>query len=192
MVGTASYNPALGTPPRPVTSELTGEELWNLTQIGYAPLRLLLGSSVCALGFFGGIGATLKSLSRGEVGSVTRLVYDARETALQHVRKEAEDLGADGVIGIKVIVRSLSRSLVEVLAIGTAIRKNPQVQTKSKQLIPQAIIRDRSSFFDLSRAPKRSSGSSDSSEGSSDSGGGGDDGGGGGGDAGGDGGGGGD
>ena len=50
MVGTGSYNPALGQPKRPVTSELTGEELWNLTQMGYAPLRLVLGTSVYALG----------------------------------------------------------------------------------------------------------------------------------------------
>src|SRR5262245_21847597 len=29
MVGTASHNPVLGDPETPVTSELTGEELWN-------------------------------------------------------------------------------------------------------------------------------------------------------------------
>src|SRR5437667_6943666 len=33
MVGTGSYNPALGQPKTPYTSELTGEELWNLTQL---------------------------------------------------------------------------------------------------------------------------------------------------------------
>src|SRR5262249_55594993 len=41
MVGTASHNDAVGAVARPVTSELTGEELWNLTQLGYAPLRLV-------------------------------------------------------------------------------------------------------------------------------------------------------
>src|SRR5262249_46002706 len=46
MVGTASHNAALGNPERPATSELTGEELWNLTHMGYAPLRLGLGTSV--------------------------------------------------------------------------------------------------------------------------------------------------
>src|SRR4029077_511908 len=35
MVGTASHHQLLGHPSRPVTSELTGEELWNLTQLGY-------------------------------------------------------------------------------------------------------------------------------------------------------------
>src|SRR5258705_538762 len=45
MIGTASHHPGLGDPARPVTSELTGEELWNLAKLGYAPLRLCLGTS---------------------------------------------------------------------------------------------------------------------------------------------------
>jgi len=148
MVGTASHNPALGALDRPATSELTGEELWNLTQMGYAPLRLVLGTSVYALGFAGGISAMFRSLSRGEISEVTRLVYEARENCLAHIRNEAEDLQADGVIGIKVFVYEISRGLVEVMAIGTAIRRNRGVSTQSEQLIPQAIIRDRDTFFD--------------------------------------------
>jgi len=38
--------------------------------------------------------------------------------------------------------------LVEVMAIGTAIRRNSSLTTHSAQLIPQAIIRDRDTFFD--------------------------------------------
>jgi len=148
MVGTASHNPALGAPDVPVTSELTGEELWNLTQLGYAPLRLVLGTSVYSLGFAGGITAMFRSLSRGEITEVTRLVYEARENCLAHIRNEAEELEANGVIGIKVFVYEISRGLVEVMAIGTAIRRNRTVTTQSEQLIPQAIIRDRDTFFD--------------------------------------------
>jgi uncharacterized protein YbjQ (UPF0145 family) len=148
MVGTASHNPILGNPDRPVTSELTGEELWNLTHMGYAPLRLVLGTSVYALGLAGGISTAFQSLARGEIDAVTRLVYEARENCLAHIRNEAEDLQADGVIGIKIFVYEISRGLVEVMAIGTAIRRNPSVTTQSDQLIPQAIIRDRDTFFD--------------------------------------------
>src|SRR5437899_2293776 len=90
MVGTGSHNPALGTPEKPVTSELTGEELWNLTQLGYAPLRLVLGTSVYALGFAGGVSSFFRALSRGEIPEITRLVYDARENCLAHIRNEAE------------------------------------------------------------------------------------------------------
>jgi len=148
MVGTASHNPVLGQPARPVTSELTGEELWNLTQLGYAPLRLVLGTSVYALGFSGGVSSWFQSLSRGEIGAVTRLVYEARENCLAHIRNEATALQADAVIGIKVFVHELSRGLVEVMAIGTAVKRTSGVATQTKQLIPQAIIRDRDTFFD--------------------------------------------
>jgi|SRR5579884_2185357 len=148
MVGTASYNPVLGPLDRPLTSELTGEELWNLTQMGYAPVRLLLGTSVYALGLAGGITTMFSSLSRGEIDPVTRLVYEARENCLAHIEKEAETLQADGVIGIKLFVYEISTGLVEVMAVGTAIRRNRAVTTHSEQLIPQAIIRDRDTFFD--------------------------------------------
>src|SRR5436305_29545 len=65
MVGTASHNNVLGESKHPVTSELTGEELWNLTQMGYALLRLALGTSVDALGFAVGCTSFVKSLSGG-------------------------------------------------------------------------------------------------------------------------------
>jgi uncharacterized protein YbjQ (UPF0145 family) len=148
MVGTGSHNPSLGQPKTPYTSELTGEELWNLTQMGYAPLRLVLGTSVYALGLAGGITAFFRSFARGEIDEVTRLVYDARENCLDHIRLEAEELRADGVIGIKVFIYELGGGLVEVMAIGTAIRKHAGVATHSEHLIPQAIIRDRDTFFD--------------------------------------------
>ncbi len=152
MVGTGSYNPALGQPKTPYTSELTGEELWNLTQLGYAPLRLLLGTSVYALGIVGGISAFFQSFARGEIDEVTRLVYDARENCLDHIRLEAEELKADAVIGVKIFINELGAGLVEVMAIGTAIRKHAGVSTQSDQLIPQAIIRDRDTFFDQAPA----------------------------------------
>jgi uncharacterized protein YbjQ (UPF0145 family) len=112
MVGTGSFNPALGHPKAPYTSELTGEELWNLTQLGYAPLRLVLGTSVYALGFAGGVSAFFQSFGRGEIDEVTRLVYDARENCLEHIRIEAEEMKADGVIGIKIFINEIGMGLV--------------------------------------------------------------------------------
>jgi uncharacterized protein YbjQ (UPF0145 family) len=148
MVGTASHHPAFGQPDRPVTSELTGEELWNLARLGYGPLRLLLGTSVYSLGFAQGIGAFFKGLSRGEVNSVTQLIYQARANCLEHIHTEANAIGADLVIGIKVFIYEIGSSFVEVMAIGTAIKKMPGLSTESENLIPQAIIRDRDTFFD--------------------------------------------
>jgi len=148
MVGTGSFNPALGTLKTPVTSELTGEELWNLTRLGFAPLRLVLGTSVYSIGFLGGVSAFFQAFGRGEIDEVTRLIYDARENCLAHIRDEANEIKADGVIGIKVFVYEIGSGLVEVMAIGTAIQKNPRVATESDQILPQSIIRDRDTFFD--------------------------------------------
>lgn len=148
MVGTASHHPAYGQPERPVTSELTGEELWNLTKMGYGPVRLLLGTSVYSLGFTGGVGAFFKGLSRGEVNSVTQMIYKARENCLEHIEREAQEIGADAVIGVKVFIYEMGGGFVEVLAIGTAIKKMTGLATHSPVLIPQAIIRDRATFFD--------------------------------------------
>lgn len=147
MVGTGSYNPVLGQPKRPYTSELTGDELWNLTKLGYAPLRLVLATSVYALGLAGGISAFFQSFARGEIDEVTRMIYDARENCVHLIRHEAEELGADGVLGVKLHIHEIGSGLIEVMAIGTAIKKNPNVNTTTEQLIPQAIIQDRDTFF---------------------------------------------
>jgi hypothetical protein len=40
------------------------------------------------------------------------------------------------------------------MAVGTAIRKNTQVHTQTEQLLPQAIIRDRDTVFDLTHSKK--------------------------------------
>src|SRR5436190_5499109 len=148
MIGTASHHPSLGNPARPITSELTGEELWNLAKIGYAPLRLVLGTSVYALGFGGGISTFFKSFTRGEVNAVTRLIYEARENALEHLRADAEAAGADAVVGVKLFIDEIGSSFVEVLAIGTAVKRSDSAHTLTEALPPQAIIRDRDTFFD--------------------------------------------
>ena len=158
MVGTGSYNPALGDPKIPVTSELTGEELWNLTELGFAPLRLVLGTSVYALGLAGGLKTFFRSFGRGEMDDVTRLIYEARENCLEHIERDAKAHDADGVIGTKVFVYEMGAGLVEVLAIGTAIKRNKQVRTETEQLLTQAVIRDRETFFDDVTFRKHSAG----------------------------------
>jgi hypothetical protein len=79
---------------------------------------------------------------------MTRLVYEARENCLAHIHREAAELNIEAVIGVKIFINELSSGLVEVLAIGTGMRKHNGVATQSEALLPQAIIRDRDTFFD--------------------------------------------
>ena len=49
MAGTAAFNPALPTSAI-VTCDLTGEELWAMTGLGYAPIKLLIPPRSIRLG----------------------------------------------------------------------------------------------------------------------------------------------
>lgn len=149
MIGTASYNPKLPIMSSGdiVTSDLTNVEMWNLAKIGYAPMRLLLGTSVYSLGIVGGITSALKSLVRGEINELSKLIYDARENALGIINAEARAIGADEVVGVKTYVYQLGNGLIEFLAIGTAVKKVPDIKTESEQLPPQAIVQDTTTFF---------------------------------------------
>ncbi len=101
MTGTAARHNSL---PRqadlaPVTSDLTGEELWAMVSLGYAPVKLLMSTSIYSLGFVGGFLAAFKSFTRGEVSELTSLIHDAREIAIDRIKREADALGAEEVGG---------------------------------------------------------------------------------------------
>lgn len=149
MVGTASTHPLLADyADDPATSDMTNEELWNMVNLGYLPIRLVMGVSVYSLGLKGGILAGLKSLAGGQVEKLTELLYEAREKALERIEKDAEKCGADEVVGIKTRVYDLGGGLVEFMVIGTAVKKVKGAATRSKALPPQAIIQDRDTFVD--------------------------------------------
>ena len=74
MTGTAAHNPALPArySQKPVTSDLTCEEMWNLTNMGYMPLKLVMGTAVYSLGVVGGIKAMFKSFSAAKSATSPR------------------------------------------------------------------------------------------------------------------------
>ncbi len=150
MIGTASYNADLPAEYKniPVTSDLLNQELWSMTKKGYAPLKLLMGTSVYSLGFIGGVTSFFKSFRQGEIPELTKLVYEAREKSISKIKAEAATIGADDVVGTKIYLYDLGGGLIEVLAIGTAMKKNSSVHTHSNSLFSQAIINDKDTFTD--------------------------------------------
>ncbi len=149
MTGTACHHPSLppaGPNATPATSDLTAEESWNMGAMGYAPLKLVLGTAVYSLGIVGGFLAAMKSFSRGEVNELTSLIYDAREHAIGLIRQEAAAIGADDVVGIKTHINDMG-NLLEFMAIGTAVKKLPNLAPESAMLPPQAIIRDKDTWI---------------------------------------------
>ena len=157
MMGTACHHPSLpdaGPTGTIVTSDLTAEETWNLAATGYAPLKLVLGTAVYSLGVVGGLTAALKSFSRGEISELTTMIYDAREHAIGLIRKEAEAIGADSVVGIRTHIHDLG-NLLEFMAVGTAVKRTANIAPQSPTLPPQAIMRDKDTWINTPGLPAR-------------------------------------
>ena len=151
MVGTASHHPLIDSFDRkPVTSDMTNEELWNMVNVGFMPIRLVMGVSVYSLGLKGGIFSALQTLGGGEVQGLTEILYEAREKALARIELDAEQCGADEVVGVKTNIYDLGGGLIEFMAIGTAVKRIEGAKTKSSNLPPQAVIQDRETFVDAS------------------------------------------
>ncbi|MEZ6097645.1 MAG: heavy metal-binding domain-containing protein [Pirellulaceae bacterium] len=148
MTGTASFHPQLPAEysQAPITSDLTCEEMWNMINMGYLPVKLVLGTAVYSLGIVGGVAAFLKSFSRGEVSELTSLIYEAREHAIGLIRDEASEIGADDVVGIKTHVHELG-GLIEFMAIGTAVKRFEGIRTVTSTLPTQAVIRDKDTWI---------------------------------------------
>ncbi len=146
MTGTASRHAALAAdsrdPTQVATSELTGAEIFSLAQMGYAPVQLVMATSVYSLGLAGGIGASFAALAKGELRELTELIYGARENCLALLRQEAQSLGAERVIGNRLQIRELSPGLIEVVAVGTAVKRAQGITPHSATLPMQAIVRD--------------------------------------------------
>jgi uncharacterized protein YbjQ (UPF0145 family) len=105
-----------------------------------------MATSVYSLGLTRSIGAVFQSMSRGELPEVTRLVYQARENCLELIRKEAQHYGAERVIGNKLMIYDLGGGVIDVIGVGTAVRRLDGIKPATPTLIPQAIIVDRESI----------------------------------------------
>jgi uncharacterized protein YbjQ (UPF0145 family) len=148
MTGTASFHDKLSSgavgEQQVATSELSGEELWNLAQMGLVPHQLVMATSVYSLGVAAGIGSLFQSMQRGELPEVTKLIYEARENCLGLIRRDAQALGAERVIGNRLQIKEIGSGLVEVVAIGTAVKRAENMKPETPQLIPQAVITTKS------------------------------------------------
>jgi uncharacterized protein YbjQ (UPF0145 family) len=108
---------------RPFTSDLSGQDFWTLLKAGYRPLALVMGNCVYHVGYQG-LGAWMKQVGRNcEMPTYTQALYDARELSMQRMQAEAEEIGADGVVGGQVTEGShgWGSHVIEYFAIGTAI-----------------------------------------------------------------------
>ena len=114
------------------TSDLSVDELAALRQLGYRPLSLVMGSSMYQIGWVQG-GYSRFGMGMGWVPPepqenlpLTRALTDARHLALCRLMREAEGLGAEGVVGVRLVIRSWewAQGMAEFTVLGTAVRRD--------------------------------------------------------------------
>jgi uncharacterized protein YbjQ (UPF0145 family) len=100
------------------TSDLTVSEFVLVRDAGFDPLGLVLGCSIYHLGF------QEPRTGNTELTTLSQAMYSARELAMTRMREEADALGADGIIGVRLEVgrHDWGSDMTEFVAIGTAVK----------------------------------------------------------------------
>jgi len=85
-------------------------------------LGIARGSTVRARNVAKDIFAALKGVVGGEISEYTKLQADSREQALQRMYKDAEKMGADAVINVRMTTSMVMQGASELLVYGTAVK----------------------------------------------------------------------
>ena len=85
-------------------------------------LGVARGSTVRARNIGRDIFAGLKNIVGGEIEEYTKLQAQSREQAMQRMIKDAESLGADGIVNVRLTTSMVMQGASEILAYGTAVK----------------------------------------------------------------------
>ncbi|MBE3930839.1 heavy metal-binding domain-containing protein [Vibrio parahaemolyticus] len=66
--------------------------------------------------------ADLKSIVGGEIRGYTEMMTEARDIAIQRMVEQANQKGADAIVGIRFTTSSIVDGSSEILAFGTAVK----------------------------------------------------------------------
>ena len=84
-------------------------------------LAIARGSTVRARNVGQDIFAGLKNIIGGEISEYTKLQAQSREQALQRMIEDAERMGANAVINVRLTTSMVMQGCSEILAYGTAV-----------------------------------------------------------------------
>ena len=108
-----------GQPTSLFTSDLSVNEFLLVREAGFRPLGLVLGSSIYHVGLQ--LGRWSKNM---ELDTLSQAMYHARELAMTRMEAEADALGADGIVGVRLDIefKEFGSDLAEFIAVGTAVK----------------------------------------------------------------------
>jgi uncharacterized protein YbjQ (UPF0145 family) len=100
------------------TSDLSVNEFLLVKEVGFQPLGLVMGSSIFHVGYH-----PVRGVSE-ELTTLTQALYQSRELAMVRMEEEADALGADGIVAVRLdlTIHTWGTNIIEFLAIGTAVK----------------------------------------------------------------------
>ncbi|MBF10937.1 MAG: hypothetical protein CMC63_01725 [Flavobacteriaceae bacterium] len=84
-------------------------------------LGIARGSTVRARNVGQDIFAGLKNIIGGEISEYTKLQAQSREQALQRMQDDAERIGANAIVNVRLTTSMVMQGCSEILAYGTAV-----------------------------------------------------------------------
>jgi len=90
-------------------------------------LGLVRGNTIRARHLGKDILAGLRNLVGGEISEYTKMLAEAREQSLDRMIAEAQKLGADGIVAIRLVTAPVMQGAAELLAYGTAVKLSRKV-----------------------------------------------------------------
>lgn len=85
-------------------------------------LGIARGSTVRARNIGRDLFAGLKNIVGGEIEEYTKLQAQAREQAMQRMHRDAEKMGADAIVNVRLTTSMVMQGCSEILAYGTAVK----------------------------------------------------------------------
>ncbi len=99
-----------------------------LTTLEYVPgktitkhLGLVQGSTVRAKHAGKDIMAGIKNIFGGELKAYTELLHESREEAIERMKEQARETGANAVLNIRFSTSSITQGASEIYTYGTAV-----------------------------------------------------------------------
>ena len=97
------------------TATVPGKEIVEI-------LGIARGSTVRARNIGRDVFAGLKSIVGGEIEEYTQLQVQSREQSMERMIQDAEMMGADAVVNIRMSTAMIMASTAEILVYGTAVK----------------------------------------------------------------------
>ncbi|SDK19294.1 YbjQ family protein [Natronincola ferrireducens] len=97
------------------TPEVAGKEITEV-------LGLVKGNTIKAKHIGKDIMSGLRQIVGGELKEYTQMLDEARDTAMTLMEKEAQRLGADGIVNIRFSTSAVMQGAAEIMVYGTAVK----------------------------------------------------------------------